>query len=129
MPGRAKATKSGQALELRVVELAEKLRLRADRGVRVGKRLWGRVRVIDVVVRQEETRKLLGIECKSQETAGSAEEKIPSVVQDIEAWPIRGLVVFDGKGFSPEMRVYLLGTGKAVEFEDLEAWLGLFFGL
>ena len=95
----------------------------------MGKRLWGRVRVIDVVVRQEETRKLLGIECKSQETAGSAEEKIPSVVQDIEAWPIRGLVVFDGKGFSPEMRVYLLGTGKAVEFEDLEAWLGLFFGL
>lgn len=129
MPGRAKATSSGRALEGRVVNLAEKLGLRADRRVRVGKRLWGRAREIDVVVRQEETRKLLGIECKSQDTPGSAEEKIPSVIQDIGAWPIRGIVVFEGKGFSPEMRVYLLGTGKAVELEDLEAWLRLFFGL
>ena len=44
-------------------------------------------------------------------------------------WPIAGLVVFAVKGISPNMRSYLLSTGEAVEFEDLEAWLKLFFGL
>lgn len=60
---------------------------------------------------------------------GVPEEKIPSVIQDIGAWPIPGLVVFDDQGFSKERRMYLLSTGKAVEFEDLEAWLKLFFSL
>lgn len=129
MPGRAKATKSGQALEQRVIDLARELALQARPGVRVGKRLWGRVRVIDVVLRQDQTRKLLGVECKSQETQGSAEEKIPALIQDIGAWPIPGIVVFDGAGFSREMRSYLLSTGKAVEFDDLRDWLTLFFAL
>ncbi len=128
-PGKAKATTSGKDLELRVAKLAIALGLKVTSQVRVGKRLWGRVRIIDVVLRQEETRKLLGIECKSQTTHGSAEEKIPSVIQDIGAWPIPGLVVFDGQGFSQEMRMFLLSTGKAVELEDLEAWLKLFFAL
>jgi hypothetical protein len=129
MPGRAKATETGRALEQRVIDLATQLGLEPRPRVRVGKRLWGRVRIIDVVLRQDLTRKLLGLECKSQETAGSAEEKIPTVIQDIGAWPIPGIVVFDGAGFSREMRSYLLSTGKAVEFDDLRDWLTLFFAL
>lgn len=129
MPGRAKATHSGKVLEQRVSDLARNLGLEARPHVRVGKRLWGRVRVIDVVLRQDQTRKLLGVECKSQETQGSAEEKIPALLQDIGAWPIPGIVVFDGVGFSREMRSYLLSTGKAVEFDDLRDWLTLFFAL
>lgn len=120
---------SGKALEDRVAALAESLHLEVRRQVRVGKRLWGRVRIIDLVLRQIETRKLLGLECKAQDTPGTAEEKIPTTLQDIAAWPIPGLVVFEGVGFSREMRAYLLASGKAVELEDLEAWLSLFFGL
>ena len=47
----------------------------------------------------------------------------------IDAWPIRGIVVISGKGFSPNMRYYLISSGKAVEAEDLEDWLRLYFGL
>jgi hypothetical protein len=60
---------------------------------------------------------------------GTAEEKLPATVQDIAAWPIPGLVVFAGEGFSTNMRSYLYSTGKAVDLDDLEDWLKLFFGI
>jgi hypothetical protein len=66
---------------------------------------------------------------KFQREQGTAEEKIPSTIQDIAAWPIRGLVVFDGDGFTPNMRSFLIASGKAVEFDDLREWLVLYFGL
>ena len=84
---------------------------------------------IDVVLIHPQTRKTLGIECKVQLVSGSAEEKIPSTVQDIGAWPIPGIVVFAGDGFSENMKNYLIASGKAVVLEDLDAWLCLFFGL
>jgi len=71
----------------------------------------------------------IGIECKFQGGGGSAEEKIPATVQDIEAWPIPGIIVFAGKGFSSNMRSFLYSTGKAVDLTDVEEWLRLFFGL
>ena len=91
-------------------------------------RVWGAERRIDIVFTGKDNRRL-GIECKFQATSGSAEEKIPATIQDIKAWPIPGIVVFDGDGFSDNMRAYLTSTGMAVELDDLESWLGLFFGL
>ena len=76
-----------------------------------------------------EARRSLGVECKFQGGSGSADEKIPATISDISAWPIPGLVVFAGEGFSRNMRSYLLSTGKAVDFEDLEDWLRLYFGI
>ena len=76
-----------------------------------------------------QSRKTLGLECKFQGVRGTAEEKIPATIKDIEAWPIPGLVVFAGAGFTENMRSFLISTGKAVEFEDLKPWLCLFFGL
>ncbi len=129
MPGRARAVESGHDIEMAVAALAESLGLEARRQVRVGRRIWGAVRVIDVVLRHPDTRETLGIECKYQGSTGSAEEKIPSTVLDIAAWPIAGIIVFAGEGFSANMRSYLYSTGKAVDLEDLEMWLRLFFGL
>jgi hypothetical protein len=60
---------------------------------------------------------------------GTAEEKIPSVINDIAAWPIPGIVVFAGDGFTENMRLFLISTGKAVEFSEVQPWLCLFFGL
>lgn len=129
MPGRATAVSSGKVLRDVVAELGLALGLEVKIEVKVGRRIWGSVRNIDVVMIHPITRLSLGLECKFQSSGGSAEEKIPSTIQDIEAWPIRGLVVFSGEGFSDRMRAYLYSTGKAVDLEDLPAWLELYFGL
>jgi hypothetical protein len=129
MPGGAQAVASGKELVAAVVALAQELGLEAREQVRVGRRIWGAQRHIDVVLIDRQTRKTLGLECKCQSSGGTAEEKIPATIQDISAWPIPGLVVFAGEGFTDNMRSFLLSTGKAVEFEDLEPWLRLFFGL
>ena len=112
-----------------MIRIGEVLGLETRRQVRVGRRIWGAERRIDVVLRHPDTRQTLGIECKYQGGGGSAEEKIPATVQDITAWPIPGIVVFAGQGFSENMRSYLYSTGKAVDLADVEMWLRLFFGL
>jgi hypothetical protein len=127
-PGRKTATRQGATLEDKAAKLAEGIGLNVRRQVKVGRRIWGAERKIDLVV-GDKSRLRLGIECKYQGTAGTAEEKIPVIIKDIGAWPIEGLVVFDGDGFSDNMRAFLTSTGKAVRLEDLEVWLRLFFGL
>jgi hypothetical protein len=129
MPGRAAAVQSGAELRDRVVELGHQLGLEARTEVRVGRRLWGAVRCIDVVLTRTDTGKTLGVECKFQGGGGSAEEKVPATIHDIAAWPIPGIVVFGGAGFSPNMVAYFHATGKAVGVDELESWLRLFFGL
>jgi hypothetical protein len=129
MAGRATAVRNGQDLKAAVESLGAKLGLQAKTEVRVGRRLWGAQRCIDVVLTRPDTGRTLGIECKFQATGGTAEEKLPATIQDISAWPIAGLVVFAGEGFSGNMRSYLYSTGRAVDLSDLDGWLRLFFGL
>ena len=129
MPGKATAVKSGDEFVQAVAQLANSLGLQVRTQVRVARRIWGAVRRIDVVLTHVETRRTLGLECKFQAVFGTAEEKIPSTIQDIGAWPIRGLVVFAGEGFTPNMRSFLIASGKAVEFLELREWLALYFGL
>lgn len=129
MPGRGGAPQSGKELENEVARLAKALGLEVRGGVKVGRRLWGAERNIDLVLTDREQRKSLGVECKFQGGPGTAEEKIPATIADIGAWPIPGLLVFEGQGFSANMRSYLVSTGRAVELDDLESWLRLFFGL
>ena len=83
MAGQQRASRSGRQLQNQVVELARSLGLDARTEVRAARRLWGAVRRIDVVLTDPSTRKKLGIECKYQSGAGSAEEKIPATLNDI----------------------------------------------
>lgn len=129
MSGGAKAVSSGADLAKAVCDLGRKLGLEVREQFKVARRLWGAERRIDVLLRDPKTSRTLGVECKFQGGGGSADEKIPTTIQDMAAWPIAGLLVFSGAGFSPNMRSYLISTGKAVELEDLEPWLCLFFGL
>ncbi len=139
MPPRAKpgdgeqsrmfAPATWQGLAAACADVARDLGLQVETEVYVGRRIWGARRRIDVVVNDPSQRRSLGIEVKYQKTAGSAEEKIPSTIEDIRAWPIPGIVVFHGPGFSANMRAFLLSSGKAVELEDLEVWLRLYFAL
>jgi len=129
MPGRAIAVANGDELARAVLQLGRELGLETMEQVRVARRIWGAERYIDVVLIHPQTRKTLRLECKFQNVRGTAEEKIPATIKDIEAWPIPGLVVFAGDGFTENMRSFLISTGKAVELEDLGPWLCLFFGL
>jgi hypothetical protein len=129
MAGKGLAVSNGDELVKAVAELAQNLGLESRQQVRVARRIWGAIRHIDVVLTHPETRKTLGLECKFQAVTGTAEEKIPAVINDIAAWPIPGLVVFAGDGFTENMKLFLISTGKAVEFSDLAPWLRLFFGL
>jgi hypothetical protein len=129
MSGLATAVQNGDQLCKVVVALGRDLGLEAREQFRLGRRIWGAERRIDVILTNPADRRRLGIECKYQGTMGTAEEKVPAVVQDLGAWPIPGLVVFGGEGFSVHMRSFLIGTGKAIHVGDLEPWLRLFFGL
>ena len=129
MSGKTKAAQKGDALAKDVCRLAKRLRLQTVEQFKVGRRLWGAGRHIDVILKSRRTGRTLGIECKFQETRGSVDEKILATIQDIKAWPIEGIVVFSGQGFSEKIKSYLISTGKAVEFADLEPWLRLYFGL
>jgi hypothetical protein len=129
MAGGAKAISNGRQLARLVCDLARDLKLEPKEQYRMGHRLWGAGRRIDVILRNPRDGKTLGIECKAQAKSGTAEEKIPTTIQDITAWPIPGIVVFSGIGFTANMKSFLLSTGKAVEFKDLEPWLRLYFGL
>ncbi len=129
MAGKGKAVKAGDKLAKEVVEIAKHLNLETREQFRCGRRIWGAERKIDVVVTEPTLRKRLGIECKAQDSKGTAEEKIVATIQDMDAWPIAGLLVFTGEGFSDKMRSFMIASGKAVGLEDLEPWLRLFFGL
>ena len=129
MAGKATAVKNGNELKRIVVEVGTSLQLAAMTEVKVGRRIWGSVRNIDVVLTDPDTRQRIGIECKYQGSSGTAEEKIQATLEDIRAWPIKGLVVIAGSGFSPNMRGYLISTGNVVDIEDLSDWLRLYFGL
>jgi len=129
VPGGAKAVASGDELCKAVCELGRGLGLEVREQFKVARRIWGSERRIDVILKDPKTAKTLGVECKFQGVGGTAEEKIPSTIQDIAAWPIDGLVVFTGPGFTENMKAFLISTGKAIEFSDLEPWLRLYFGL
>jgi hypothetical protein len=129
MAGKATAVQNGDELVREVVKIANKLELETKEQFHVARRIWGANRKIDVIMIDPKSRKTLGVECKYQGGGGSAEEKIPATIQDIEAWPIPGLVVFAGEGLTENMKSFLVSTGKAVEVGELEPWLRLFFGL
>jgi len=129
MAGKATAVQNGDELVQEVVKIAKKLGLETKEQFHVARRIWGANRKIDVILIETKSRKTLGVECKYQGGGGSAEEKIPATIQDIEAWPIPGIVVFSGEGITENMKSFLISTGKAVELNELEPWLRLFFGL
>ncbi len=112
-----------------IVELAKGLGLETKEEYNVAKRIWGANRSIDIILRDPKTSKVLGIECKFQKTPGTIEEKLPATIEDIKAWPMNGIVVYAGEGITVNMKSYLVSTGKALEFEELDSWLKLYFGL
>lgn len=68
--------------------------------VPVGKTIIGKRRRLDVLLIREADQQALAIECKWQGGGGTADEKIPYALQDIEAMWIPGCLAYGGRGWS-----------------------------
>jgi hypothetical protein len=127
-PGQDQSVSTGAAFEAAVAKVIQQLGLSYIRQVKMGVSILGRRRVADFLV-YDRAGKSLGIECKYQQTAGSAEDKLVHTITDFEARPVSHILVFGGEGFSRNIKGYLLSTGKAVELEQLRNYLVFYFGL
>jgi len=118
---------SSEELKIAVDALGKELGLISTLDVKAGRRIWGAKRHIDVVFIHPESHLSLGIECRHRIVGGST-ERFHAIVEDLKAWPIKGIIVISKPGFSDNFRLYLQSTGCVVEYEDLEDWVRLFFG-
>ncbi len=82
--------------------------------VSLGKTIIGKNRRIDVFVLREADQRALAIECKFQNVSGTADEKIPYALQDLEALWIPGCLVYGGCGWSDGVLHTLRGSKRAV---------------
>ena len=121
--------RTGRQLERAVARLGRAFGLEVYEQHRSGRRIWGRARRIDIMLRDPDQRLRLGIECKYQGTSGTAEEKIPATIQDMEAWAMRGIVVIHGEGFSENFPAFARASGKVIWFEELPDFLIDYFDL
>lgn len=82
--------------------------------VSLGKTIIGKNRRIDVFVLRESDQRALAIECKFQSVSGTADEKIPYALSDLEALWISGCLVYGGAGWSEGVLHTLRGSKRAV---------------
>ena len=70
------------------------------REVPIGKTMIGKNRRMDIFVLEEATRIAMAIECKYQDSAGTADEKIPYALADVQQLGMPALIAYAGTGFS-----------------------------
>ncbi len=80
------------------------------REVSIGKSVIGKNRRVDVLVVEPATHRALAIECKYQQSHGTADEKIPYTLQDLAALRLPGCVAYAGEGFSDGVLHMLRGS-------------------
>ena len=111
-----------------VVAVGLELGLVAREQYRCGRRIWGAVRTIDVVLTDPKSRRRLGIECKFR-ASRAAPKRNPSHYSGH-----RGVADFRTRrvqraGFSANIKIVLYRVGACGGFDDLDPWLRLFFSL
>jgi hypothetical protein len=74
------------------------------REVSIGKTIIGKNRRVDILLIAERPMVLsqtaFAIECKYQDSTGTAEEKIPYALENMRSMPMGGCIVYAGNGFS-----------------------------
>ncbi|MFO0686104.1 MAG: PD-(D/E)XK nuclease superfamily protein [Sandaracinus sp.] len=85
------------------------------REVPLGKTIIGKNRRIDVLVIEESTRVALALECKYQDSAGTADEKIPYALQDLLQLGMPVCLVYAGDGFSEGIQHMLAASPIAAQ--------------
>ncbi len=70
------------------------------REVNIGKSIIGKNRRVDLMLLHEADQTAFAIECKYQDSSGTADEKIPYALENMRALPMAGCIVYAGSGFS-----------------------------
>lgn len=115
--------------------------LKVYREVKVGKSIIGKNRSIDVFCVCDATNRAFAIECKYQQNQGTADEKIPYALDDLQALPMPGCIAYAGDGFSVGVRHMLQAsryaayclpsegqTDASADTRELEQLLAAHFG-
>lgn len=84
--------------------------LRVYREVGLGKTIIGKNRRIDVFMIHDSSRLPMAVECKCQDSLGTADEKIPYALDDLRAMGIPVCLAYAGGGFSEGVRHMLAAT-------------------
>lgn len=83
------------------------------REISLGKSIIGKNRRVDILAIHEETQRALAVECKFQSVSGTADEKLPYAIQDLEALSIPATIAYAGEGFSQGVLHMLQGSPTA----------------
>lgn len=83
--------------------------------VNVGARFIGTPRRLDIVIRNKENNRYIGIECKVQFTDGTAYEKLSYALDDCVSAPIPAIIAFAGPKIRDDMKSKLLMSGYGIE--------------
>lgn len=81
----------------------------------VGSRFVGKKRYVDIVLRHRE--QCLGIEAKTQQTSGTAFQKLSYTLEDARRTPIPMLIVFSGQAIEADVKAMLISSGIGIEMD------------
>ena len=95
----------------------------------VGKTVYGRDREVDVLFRHGASGNRLCLEAKYQRVAGTADEKLPYAVLNLQTLPLPGVIVYGGGGFHQGALHWLCANTRATDIARLPEWLTVFFAL
>ncbi len=99
------------------------------RKLTVGKTVYGRDREVDVLFRDARNGNRLAVEAKFQRVAGTADEKLPYAVLNLQTLPLPGVIVYGGGGFNLGALHWLCANTRATDIARLHEWLTVFFAL
>ncbi|MEW6230651.1 MAG: PD-(D/E)XK nuclease superfamily protein [Bacillota bacterium] len=105
------------------------LKCQEQRRSELGSVIIGRGRDVDLTVVDDEGNPIMFIECKAQNTSGTAEEKLFRVIEEANRDKERGIpsiIVFSGYGWSTDLLRHAM-LYCAVREEHLEEWLSIYF--
>ncbi len=91
--------------------------------VNIGTSIIGKQRRVDFLIVEPLTNRALAIECKYQDSNGTADEKIPYTLQDMATLRMPAAVVYAGVGFS-EGVLHLLQSSEYAAYCQPSATLG-----
>jgi hypothetical protein len=99
------------------------------RKLTVGKTIYGKDREVDVLFRDARNGNRLAVEAKYQRVTGTADEKLPYAVLNLQTLPLPGVIVYGGGGFHQGALHWLCANTKATDIARLGEWLTVFFAL
>ena len=99
------------------------------RKLTVGKTVYGRDREVDVLFRDARNGTRVAVEAKYQRVAGTADEKLPYAVLNLQTLPLPGVIVYGGGGFHQGALHWLCANTRATDIARLPEWLTVFFAL